>query len=105
MDGLQILSGTITNHSGQTLRNLEVELILKDCPGGHGSDECKVEINPTVDISPNQTRAFSDILGFGRPPHLDPQGQLAFSWRIVTASSCSQENLSAHRCGGKTEAQ
>jgi hypothetical protein len=98
MDGLQILSGTITNHSGQTLRYLNVELTLKDCPVGYSSDECKVEISPTVDISPNQTQAFSDILGFGHLPHLDPQSQRAFSWRIVTASSCSQDDLEAHKC-------
>jgi hypothetical protein len=102
MDGLQILSGTVTNHSEQTLRYLEFEVTLKDCAVGSGSDQCQVaaqnNINPTVDIPPNQTRAFSEILGFGGLPHLSPQRQRAFSWRIVTASSCSQENLSAHRC-------
>jgi hypothetical protein len=102
MDGLQILSGTVTNHSEQTLRYLKFEVTLKDCPVGYGSDECQVaaqeSINPTIDIPPNQTRAFSEILGFGHLPHLDPQRQRAFSWRIVAASSCSQEDLSAHRC-------
>jgi hypothetical protein len=109
MDELQVLNGTITNHSRQTLRYLEFKMTIKDCPVGHGSDECKVvgqeRMNPTVDVPPNRTRVFSDILGFGNLPHRDPQRQRVFSWRIVFASSCSQKNLSAHQCANEAAAQ
>jgi hypothetical protein len=106
MDEFPILSGTITNHSGQTLRYLEFEVTLKDCPVAHSSDQCEVvgqhRMKPTVDIPPTQTGAFSADVGFLQLPHRDPQRQRFFSWRIVAASSCSQETLSAHQCANKT---
>jgi hypothetical protein len=106
MDELPILSGTITNHSGQTLRYLEFELTLKDCPVGYGSDACGVvgqnRIQPFVDIPPNQTRTFSEGGLFTNLPHRDQQHQRFFSWRIVTVSSCSRDNLSSHQCANKT---
>lgn len=109
MDAFPILSGTITNHSGQTLRHLEFEVTLKDCPVAHGSDACEVvgqeTMKPTVDIPPAQTGAFSADVGFLQLPHRDPQRRRFFSWRIVTASSCSQETLSAHRCANKIAAE
>jgi hypothetical protein len=109
MDEFPILSGTITNHSGQTLRYLEFEVTMKDCPVAYGSDECKVvgheRMKPTVDIPPTQTGAFSGDVGFLQMPHRDPQHQRFFSWRIVSASSCSQETLSAHQCANKTAAE
>jgi hypothetical protein len=107
MDEFPILSGTITNHSGQTLRYLEFEVTLKDCSVAYGSDKCKVvgheNMKPTVDIPPTQTGAFSADVGFLQLPHRDPQHQRFFSWRIVTASSCSQEALSAHQCANKSK--
>jgi hypothetical protein len=106
MDELPILSGTITNHSGQTLRYLEFELTLKDCPLGYGSDACGIvgqnRIQPFVYIPPNQTRTFSEGGLFTNLPHRDQQHRRFFSWRIVTASSCSRDNLSSHQCANKT---
>jgi hypothetical protein len=109
MDEFPILSGTITNHSGQALRYLEFEVTLRDCPVTHGSDECEVVgqegMKPTVDIPPTQTGAFSADVGFLQLPHRDLQRHRLFSWRIVTGSSCSQETLSAHQCANKTAAE
>jgi hypothetical protein len=106
MDKFPVLSGTITNHSGQTLRYLEFEVTLKDCPVAHRSDACEIvgqeKMKPTVDIPPTQTGAFSADVGFSQLPHRDPQRQRLFSWRIVAASSCSQETLSEHQCANKT---
>jgi multidrug efflux pump subunit AcrA (membrane-fusion protein) len=101
--------GTITNHSGQTLRYLEFEGTIKDCPLEYGPDQCRVmgqqSVKLTVDIPPNQTRAFDTRLGSWNLPDLDPQGQRFSSWRIVTASSCSEGDLKAHQCATKTAAQ
>jgi hypothetical protein len=109
MDEFPILSGAITNHSGQTLRYLEFEVTLKDCPVADSSDECEVvgheRMKPPVDIPPTQTGAFSADVGFLHLPHRDPQRQRLFSWRIVAASSCSQKTLSAHQCASKTAAE
>lgn len=108
MDEFPILSGTITNHSGQTLRYLEFEVTLKDCAVAH-SDNCEVvgqeRMKPTVDVPPAQTGGFSADVGFLQLPHRDPQHQRFFSWRIVTASSCSQETLSARQCATKIAAE
>lgn len=93
------LTGTITNYSGQTLRYLEFEVTLKDCPLDPG--QCQVvgqqSGKPLVDIPPNQTRTFTAYLDFPSLPQ-NPQDQRFFSWRIVNASSCSHENLKAHQC-------
>ncbi|HEY2526666.1 MAG TPA: DUF2786 domain-containing protein [Xanthobacteraceae bacterium] len=109
MDELPILSGTITNYSGQTLRYLVIEMTLKDCTVGYGSDECKVVgqqiIKPTVNIPPNQTRTFNEGGLSLSLPQRDTRRQRFLSWRIITASSCSQENLSEHRCANKTAAE
>jgi hypothetical protein len=109
MDEFPILSGTITNHSGQTLRYVEFEVTLKDCPLAYSSERCEVvgqeRMKPTVDIPPSETGAFSADAGFSQLPHHDPQRRRFFSWRIVTASSCSQETLSAHQCANKTAAE
>jgi hypothetical protein len=109
MDEFPILSGTITNHSGQALRYLEFDVTLKDCPVAYSSDECEVvgqeRMKPTVDIPPNQTGAFSADVGFLQLPHRDPQRHRFISWRVVAASSCSQETLSAHECANKTAAE
>jgi hypothetical protein len=109
MDEFPVLSGAITNHSGQTLRYLEFEVMLKDCPVAYSSDQCEVvgreKMKPTVDIPPTQTGAFSADVGFLHLPHRDPQHQRFFSWRVVAASSCPQEALSAHECANKTAAE
>jgi multidrug efflux pump subunit AcrA (membrane-fusion protein) len=93
------LTGTITNYSGQTLRYLEFEVTLKDCPQGPG--QCQVVAQqsgkPLVEIPRNQTRTFTAYLDFPNLPQ-NPQDQRFFSWRIITASSCSQVNLLAHKC-------
>jgi multidrug efflux pump subunit AcrA (membrane-fusion protein) len=93
------LTGTITNYSGQTLRYLEFEVTLKDCPLSPG--QCQVVAQqsgkPLVEIPPNQTRTFTAYLDFPNLPQ-NPQDQRFFSWTIITASSCSQVNLSAHKC-------
>lgn len=110
MDQFPLLSGTITNHSGQTLRYLELEVTLKECPLAHSVDGvCEVigqeRMKPTVDIPPAQSGAFSADVGFLQLPHRDPQRQRFFSWRIVIASSCSQEALSTRQCANKAAAQ
>jgi hypothetical protein len=101
--------GTITNHSGQTLRYLEFEGTIKDCPLEYSPDQCRVmgqqSVKLTVDIPPNQARTFIAHLGSWDLPDLDPQGQRFSSWRIVMASSCSHENLKARQCANKTAAQ
>jgi Flp pilus assembly protein protease CpaA len=101
--------GTITNHSGQTLRYLEFEGTIKDCPLEYGADQCRVmgqqSVKLTVDIPPNQARAFIARLGSWNLQDLDPQDQRFSSWRIVMASSCSQGNLKAHQCANKAAAQ
>jgi hypothetical protein len=93
--------GTITNHSGQTLRYLEFEGTIKDCPLEYG-DQCRVmgqqSVKLTVDIPPNQARAFIARLGSWNLSDRNPQHQQFSSWKIITASSCSQVNLSAHKC-------
>jgi multidrug efflux pump subunit AcrA (membrane-fusion protein) len=93
------LTGKITNHSGQTLRYLEFEVTLEDCPVGPG--QCQVvkqqSEKPIVEIPPNQTRTFTAHLDFPNLPQ-NQQDQQFFSWRIITGSSCSQLNLSAHNC-------
>jgi hypothetical protein len=105
MDEFPILSGTITNHSGRTLRYLEFEVTLKDCPVGYSSNQCEdlghERMKPTVDIPPTQTGAFSADVGFLQLPQRDPQRRRFFSWRVVAASSCPQETLSAHECAAK----
>jgi hypothetical protein len=101
--------GTIANHSGKTLRYLEFEGTIKDCPLEYDADQCRVmgqqSVKLTVDIPPNQARAFIARLGSWNLPDLRPQGQRFSSWRIVTASSCSQRNLKAHQCADKAVAQ
>jgi hypothetical protein len=100
--------GTITNHSGQTLKYLEFEGTIKDCPLEYG-EQCRVigqqSVKLTVDIPPNQARAFIARLGSWNLPDRDPHDQQFSAWRIVTASSCSREDLSAHQCANKTSAQ
>jgi hypothetical protein len=100
--------GTITNHSGQTLKYLEFEGTIKDCPLEY-DDQCRVigqqSVKLTVDIPPNQARAFIARLGSWNLPDHDPQDQQFSSWRVVTASSCSWEDLSAHQCANRTAAR
>jgi len=93
------LMGKITNHSRETLRDLEFEVTLEDCPVGPG--QCQVvkqqSEKPLVEIPPNQTRTFTAHLDFPNLPQ-NKQDQQFFSWRIISASSCSMVNLSAHKC-------
>lgn len=100
--------GTITNHSRQTLKYLEFEETIKDCPLEYG-DQCRVmgqqSVKLTVDIPPNQARAFIARLGSWKLPDRDPQHQQFSSWRIVTASSCSQDDLKGHHCTNKAAAK
>jgi hypothetical protein len=105
------LKGTLTNNSTQTLRAVEIEVTLKDCPPGYsptdGADQCPIvgQDNPKVyaTIPPHQTRAFKWSVIFSGLPS-EPNGQRFFSWRIVSASSCpwdGQGKRSRLRCEGK----
>ena len=93
--GAMTMTGSITNNSRQTLRAVEFEVTLKDCPPGATTADdqwCRIvgqeKARNFVNIPPNQTRTFRAGMKFKNLPPDDPQRQRVYSWRIVTASSC-----------------